>query len=244
MLIAMGEPRGIALARGARFELDLADRGHQQHIAQAAAAGAGQMRVAETHEWRVSRIMIAGAAVPALDRRVGAELDHAKRHDRAGIGMPMFGGADHRQRLFDRMLGSPSGGGYQARSRENSDKLMNQHKHSFLTDVITTAPAGLTPSMSALPARRLIMHPQSIKPSGFPQCQTAPNSRAGRNSALPPKSGSVSLRLAKFANPPGWRAGRSVQGGAQQARGSFGPRKPEAYATTMWRQCRIAPSDA
>ncbi len=204
----MGEPRRIALARGASFELDVADRGHQQHIAQTAAAGSGQMRVAETTNGAVG-IMIAGAPVPALDRRIGAELDHAKRHDRARIGMPMFGGADHRQRLFDRMLGGPSGGGYQARSRKNSDKAMNQHKHSFLPDVTTTAPAGLTRLSSVLPAHRLIMHPQSIKPSSFPQCRTAPKSGAGRNSALPPKSSSVSLRLAKSANPPGSRAGCS-----------------------------------
>ena len=106
-LIGMGEPRSIALARGAGFELDLADRGHQQHVTQAAAAGSGQMRVAESANGAVG-IMIAGAPIPALDRRIGAELNHAKRHDRARISMPMLGGADHWQRLFDRMLSGPS----------------------------------------------------------------------------------------------------------------------------------------
>jgi hypothetical protein len=71
----------------------------------------------------------------------------------------------------------------------------------------------------------------------------APSSRASgprRNSALPPNHSSVSLRLAKSANPLGWPGGRRARVGTQQARGSLGPRKPEAYATTGWWRCRDA----
>ena len=65
-----------------------------------------------------------------------------------------------------------------------------------------------------------------------------------RNLALPPNRSSVSLRLAKSANPLGWPGGRRARVGTEQARGSLGPRKPEAYATTGWWRCRDAPARA
>ena len=40
--------------------------------------------------------MIAGAAVPTCEPRVRAELDHAKRHDRAGESVSMPSSADER----------------------------------------------------------------------------------------------------------------------------------------------------
>ena len=41
-------------------------------------------------------IVVTGTAVPTLQRRVGRDLHHAKRHGGAGIGMTVFGGADKR----------------------------------------------------------------------------------------------------------------------------------------------------
>ena len=56
----MREPRSIAPARRAAFEVELADRGHQQHITQTAAARPGQMRVAESANGAVSMAMPTG----------------------------------------------------------------------------------------------------------------------------------------------------------------------------------------
>jgi hypothetical protein len=52
----------------------------------------------------------------------------------------------------------------------------------------------------------------------------------------------ASLRLAKSAKPLGWPGRRRARIGIQQARGSLGLRKPEAYATTGWWRCRDVPS--
>ena len=64
---------------------------------------------------------------------------------------------------------------------------------------------------------------------------------AGRISTQPLSRSGVSLRLAKCTDPLGWQAGLEVLGLVQQARGSLGQRKPEAYATAVWWQCRDAP---
>src|ERR1035441_2331587 len=52
----------------------------------------------------------------------------------------------------------------------------------------------------------------------------------------------IVLHPAKSANPLGWSVGRRARVGTQQARGSLGPRKPKAYATTEWWRCRDVPS--
>ena len=53
------------------------------------------MRVTESVDDRIG-IVITGAAVPAGEPRVRAELDHAERNDRAGKRVTVSGGADER----------------------------------------------------------------------------------------------------------------------------------------------------
>ena len=74
-------------------ELDRSARGDDQHVHHVGDAGARQMRVREAHDRRVA-VMVARAVRPVLGIGVGADLHHAERHGRAGIGMAVAAGAD------------------------------------------------------------------------------------------------------------------------------------------------------
>ena len=90
------ESRSIAgLAVGAVVKQDLAGKRHQQHIAIVGNAGAAEVGMAESIHNRIGK-MIAGAAVPAIEARVGTELYHAEREGRTGISVTVRAGSDKR----------------------------------------------------------------------------------------------------------------------------------------------------
>ena len=127
LLLGVRKARGVALARRPRLQRHLADRGHDQHIPQAAAARPGQVRVAEPTD-RAIRVMIAGTAIPAFDGCIRAELHHPKGHDRPGVGMPMCIRADHWQRCIHWIRRGPGGRNHQCRTHHHSKELENFHK--------------------------------------------------------------------------------------------------------------------
>src|SRR5882724_5421299 len=94
----MSKCRGISFPAVIPFqsaEVNISDGRHQKNIAVVGDACAAQMSVAKTIDDRV-RVMIAGAAVPAGQARVGAELDHAEGHCCSGKRMSVSCCADER----------------------------------------------------------------------------------------------------------------------------------------------------
>ncbi len=78
-----------------RIQKHFAHGWHEQDVAVIGDAGAAQMCVTEAVDDRIG-VVVTGAAVPAGESRVGAELDHAKRPRRAGKRVAMPAGADKR----------------------------------------------------------------------------------------------------------------------------------------------------
>ena len=66
---------------------------HHHNVEHVADPGARQMGMAEPHD-RAVAMVITRAGRPPLDIGIGAELDHAERQRRAGIGMPVAARAD------------------------------------------------------------------------------------------------------------------------------------------------------
>ena len=124
--------RRLLLVRKLRAEplclqqpLDLTVTRRDEQIAQVRAAGARQVRVAETQDGLV-RVMVARAAVPALRARVRADLHEPERNRRAGISVPMPAGADQRQRFIRRLRRGPgAAGGYAGAHGGHADKVMD-----------------------------------------------------------------------------------------------------------------------
>ncbi len=109
------EARAIAVARRLRvagFERNrgiVADRGHDEEIAQITMPGTREMGVAKTLNGRVFVAVAGGVAVARADDAagigVGRELDHAERRHGAGIGVSFPAGADER---VDGVIGGSS----------------------------------------------------------------------------------------------------------------------------------------
>jgi len=99
--VAMLKTRSVALFSRARWtvaqcvEEDFTDSWHQQDVAIIGDAGAAEMCVAETVDDRIG-VVITGAAVPAGESCIGAELDHAERPRRARKRVTMTSRADKR----------------------------------------------------------------------------------------------------------------------------------------------------
>ncbi len=65
----------------------------QEDVAVIGDAGAAEMRMAETVDFRI-RVVITGATIPTCEPCIRAELDHAERNDRAGECVAVTGSAD------------------------------------------------------------------------------------------------------------------------------------------------------
>ena len=65
----------------------------EQEVAKVGATGSGKVRMGKAQDGIVA-VMVTGTAVPARVPGVGTQLDHARRHGRSGIGMPMETRAD------------------------------------------------------------------------------------------------------------------------------------------------------
>ncbi len=98
LLVGLAEGGAVAVrgvVRVAAHQHGVAQEGHEQHVAVVAHAGAAEVGVAEAVDHGVVE-MVAGAAVPAREPRVGAELHHAEGDRGAGEGVAVGAGADER----------------------------------------------------------------------------------------------------------------------------------------------------
>ena len=102
--VSVVEPNGVVAGRSS-FILMLKASGfatggkpvvyarQQQDVAVIRNAGAAEMRVRETVNFRI-RVVITGATIPTSEPSIWTELDHAERNDRAWERVAMSAGAD------------------------------------------------------------------------------------------------------------------------------------------------------
>ena len=92
----MSESRAVPRAREelvAGKEVRCSGRRGDEDVAVVGDARAAQVRVAEPED-RAVGIVVPRAGIPSLDAGVGAQLDHAERHGRPGIGVAVAAGAE------------------------------------------------------------------------------------------------------------------------------------------------------
>ena len=135
LFVVMAEAREVAAAGmldRTGFEMHLAGDRHDQHIAEIGVAGAGEVRVRKTEDGRIVVAVTGGPGVAFLARlelRVGAELDHAERDDRARKRVAVAARADERidrgECAFSR-LGRSRMGASTAQCSEAAEACPNQ----------------------------------------------------------------------------------------------------------------------
>ena len=103
-----GSIPGVRIVLGPRIQLQRARRRHQQHVAEVRVPRAAEVRVGEAEDRCVAVLVARAPAEAALERRrvgLGAELHHAPRHRRPGIGVPLAAGPDERIDVVEGRLG-------------------------------------------------------------------------------------------------------------------------------------------